>query len=99
MWMDFSTNRQIFCYRCNKFTNTCEPIVINRTLNNKLKISGICCDCNLAKSKFISSEIRRLLPYDLVFNTDSHRTFINNIETFNKKIMPIFPMVDKIINV
>ena len=96
--MDKSMNRMIFCYKCNKYTNTSEPFIINRTRTNLIKLSGICVCCKLAKSKYISAEIRKLLPYDLVFNTECHKTFINNIETNDGRILPIFPMVNKIIN-
>ena len=94
----FITNNMIFCYKCNKYTNTGEPFVINRTRSNLIKLSGICSHCQMAKSSFISSEIRKQLPNDLVFNTYPHRTFINNIETIDGRILPIFSMVNHIIN-
>ena len=97
--MDATNNGMVYCYKCSMYTNTYKPIVINKTKNNQIKLSGICSKCNLTKSKFISAEIRKLLLYDLVFNTVNNRTFINNIETYNGKIIPIFPMVDPYINI
>ncbi len=98
MPVDSTHNNMIYCYRCDKYTNTYEPIIINRTRNNLMKLTGMCSSCNLAKTKFLSSNIRKLLPYDLVYNTECYTTFINNIETIDGRIFPIFPMVNHIIN-
>ena len=42
-------NTGIFCYNCNKFTETIEPIILKRFAVDKIKIIGVCKKCLIGK--------------------------------------------------
>ena len=85
------------CTICQKFTNTISPITIQRVNYKSIVLNGFCEKCKNKKSKFLPADLRKLLPYDINFNI-SKKPYTDNIETYDGKIIPIFPMVDPYIN-
>jgi len=84
---------QLFCDVCNKNTNTKEPVVLHGNLPNKIRLTGLCCNCNESKRAHWLNNIT-LPPI-----SPNHRIYINNIITPEGRFIPIFPIVDKYINV
>lgn len=96
MTENLATNKQIFCYNCNKFTRTIEPISLQRIKYDKFHIYGICENCISTKSKFVFFD-RDMFP-DIFFVIPARKTFLNNIILDNNEIVNIYRYVDKIIN-
>ena len=84
---------QLFCDVCNKNTNTKEPVVLHKNLRHEIRLSGICCNCNESKRAQWLNNI--VLPP----MSPRHRIYINNIINPDGRFIPIFPIVDKYINV
>jgi len=65
--MDSTDTRRVFCHNCNKYTTTNPPIVFVRPGGQNFKISGVCDICQLAKTKFIQSGIKKYFHGILFF--------------------------------
>ena len=96
--MDGTNTRRVLCYKCNEYTKTNPPIVFVRPGRQNFKISGLCDICQLAKTKFIQSGIKKILPRDIVFRTRPNRTSINFVETDDGRRIDLFKIFDPIIN-
>ena len=82
------------CANCKDYTQTINPIIINKLTENRYHIKAVCSICNKFKSKFLNKEQIMLLPNEIQQATDN-TTFTNTIER-NGGLLPIIPLIGAI---
>ena len=87
------------CFYCHQYSNIKPPIVICRYKYDQTKLSGICTNCGATKTGFLPRYILNKIPEITAAPTDLYRLSIDNVITPDGRFIPIFPIVDKYINV
>ena len=82
------------CANCKDYTQTINPIIINKLSENRYHIKAVCSICNKFKSKFLNKEQIMLLPNEIQ-QTTNNTTFTNTIER-NGGLLPIIPLIGAI---
>ena len=82
------------CNNCKDFTQTINPIIINKLTKNRYHIKAVCSICNKFKTKFLNKEQIKLLPVELK-QAGNNTTFNNTIER-NGGIIPLLPLIGAI---
>ena len=78
----FNTRKpwRIFCYNCNSYTESIEPIIIRRSNSNSFAFLAACKNCEDIKTFALSDYSCEKFPHDY-FNLSLHKSFLNNIIT------------------
>ena len=82
------------CNNCKDFTQTINPIIINKLTENRYHIKAVCSICNKFKTKFLNKKQIRLLPVEIK-QAGNNTTFNNTIER-NGGIIPLIPLIGAI---
>ena len=82
------------CNICKEFTQSINPIIIQKEKNNRFHIKAVCSICNKFKTKCLNIEQVKLLP-DEIRHAPDNTTFTDTIERNGGKI-PILPLIGAI---
>ena len=81
MPIQFNLEIRLKCLKCNDFTQTINPNIINKLTENRYPIKAVCLICNKFKSKFLNKEQIKLLPNEIqqaADNTTITNTIVRN---------------------
>ena len=95
-----SNNRKpwrIFCYNCNLYTESIEPIIIRRSNSHSFAFLAACNNCEDLKTLALSDYNCEKFPRDY-FNLPLHKSFLNNVVTDKGEKRNIFKDLFYIIN-
>ena len=67
------------CNKCKKYTDSINPIIIEKESGNRYHISSRCKDCNNKKSKYLNMAQVKLLPPE-ISNAPNNTSFMNEIQ-------------------
>ena len=71
---------RIFCYNCNLYTESIEPIIIRRSNSHSFEFLAACNNCENLKTLALSDyNCEKFLRY--YFNLPLHKSFLNNVVT------------------
>ena len=59
------------CGSCKDYTQTINPIIITKLIENRYHIKAVCLICNKFKSKFLNKEQIMLLPKEIQQSTNN----------------------------
>ena len=82
------------CKTCKEFTQSINPIIIKKEINNPFYIKAVYLICNTFKTKYLNIEQINLLP-DEIWNAPDNTTFTNTIER-NGGIIPLLDLLGAI---
>ena len=80
--------------KCNKLTESIEPVIIRKLSNDKYKITIDCAICKKPKNRTLNKFQMQLLPEEIK-NASDNSVFANTIEK-NGKALPIIPLIGAI---
>ena len=82
------------CNKCKKYTQSTNPIIINKEVGNRFYIKTVCSICNKYKNKYLNIKQVNLLP-DEIKQAPDNTTFTDTIER-NGGIIPLLPLIGAI---
>ena len=85
---------RIRCHTCQNYTQSIEPVVINKESGNRLHFKAICIICNKFKNKYLNLEQVKALPIE-IRDSDDGSIFTNTIVR-NNEILHIIPLIGSI---
>ena len=89
-----NSENRLKCANCKDYTQTINPIIINKLTENRYHIKAVCSICNKFKPKFLNKEQIMFLPNEIQQATNN-TTFTNTIER-NGGLLPIIPLIGAI---
>ena len=87
---------RVHCNTCKVYTQSIEPIIIDKESGNQFYIKAVCSICNNFKAKYLNREQIRLLPDEMKSAPDDS-TF-NNTVVRNKEVIPLLFLIPLILS-
>ena len=87
---------RIRCNTCNDYTQSIEPIIINKESGNLFYIKAVCAICNKFKTKYLNKKQIRLLPDEIKSAPDD--SAFNNTVIRNREEIPLLTLIPLIVS-